>query len=201
MASRREILLDAAIRVLGERGIRALTHRAVDVEAGLAVGSTTNYFPTRESLLAGVVERFADRERQNFEDLAITVVPTSPAALGRALGAAVRDSTRRHRALTLSRYALLVESANNPVLREQMAVTGARVNAWSSAWMRAIGSRDPDRHVNVIGNYIVGLVLHELAMPDPDFDPTDSIVALLESLIAEDPQRAAALPYETTIRR
>ena len=130
MASRREILLDAAIRVLGERGIRALTHRAVDVEAGLAVGSTTNYFPTRESLLAGIVERFADRERQNFEDLAITVVPTSPAALGRALGAAVRDSTRRHRALTLSRYALLVESANNPVLREQMAVTGARVNAW-----------------------------------------------------------------------
>ncbi|HEY5787928.1 MAG TPA: TetR family transcriptional regulator, partial [Microlunatus sp.] len=47
MASRREILLDAAIRVLGERGIKALTHRAVDVEAGLGVGSTTNYFPTR----------------------------------------------------------------------------------------------------------------------------------------------------------
>ena len=78
MVGRREILLDAAIRVLGERGIRALTHRAVDVEAGLGVGSTTNYFPTRESLLAGIVVRFAERERQNFEDLAITVVPTSP---------------------------------------------------------------------------------------------------------------------------
>ena len=48
--------------------------------------------------------------------------------------------------------------------------------------------------MNVIGNYVVGLVLHELAMPDPDFDPTDSIVALLESLLAEDPQRAAARP-------
>jgi DNA-binding transcriptional regulator YbjK len=193
MASRREILLDAAIQVLGERGIRALTHRAVDVEAGVGVGSTSNYFRTRESLLAGIVERFAERERHNFEDLAITVVPTSPAALGRALGAAVRDSTRRHRALTLSRYMLLVESANNPVLREQMALTGARVSAWMSAWLRAIGSPDPDRHVHVIGNYVVGLVLHQLAMPDPDFDPTDSIVELLASLLAED-QRAAVLP-------
>ena len=81
-----------------------------------------------------------------------------------------------------------------------MAVTGARVNAWMSAWLRAIGSPDPDRHVHVIGNYVVGLVLHELAMPDPDFDPTDSIVRLLESLIAEDPQRAPAA-VETTIRR
>ena len=194
---RREMLLNAAIGVVGERGIRALTHRAVDGEAGLAVGSTSNYFPTRESLLAGMVERFAERERQNFEDLAVTVAPTSPAALGRALGAAVRDSTRRHRALTLSRYALLVESANNPVLRQQMALTGARVNAWMSTWLRTVGSSDPDRHMHVIGNYLVGLVLHELAMPAPDFDPTDHIVALLESLLTEDPQRAV----ETTIRR
>ena len=201
MASRREVLLDAAIRVLGEGGIRALTHRAVDLEAGLSVGSTTNYFSTREALLAAIVERFAERERQNFEDLAITVAPTSPADLGRALGAAVRDSTRRHRALTLSRYALLVESANNPGLREQMGVTGARVNAWMSVWLRAVGSRDPDRHVNLIGNYVVGLVLHELAMPDPDFDPTDSIVLLLETLLAEEPQSAAAPPYEMTTRR
>src|SRR3954453_15508694 len=106
MVGRREMLLDAAIRVVGERGIRALTHRAVDVEAGLGVGSTSNYFSTRESLLAGVVERFAERERQNFEDVAMAVVPTSPEALGRALGASVRHSTHRHRALTLSRYAL-----------------------------------------------------------------------------------------------
>lgn len=201
MTSRREVLLDAGIQVLGERGIRALTHRAVDLEAGLSVGSTTNYFSTRESLLAAIVERFAERERQNFEDLAITVAPTSPAELGRALGAAVRDSTRRHRALTLSRYALLVESANNLALREQMAATGARVNAWVATWLRAIGSHDPDRHINVIGNYVTGLVLHELAMPDADFDPTDTIVALLELLIADESEGSGSVPYETTTRR
>jgi DNA-binding transcriptional regulator YbjK len=186
------VLLDAAIQVLGDRGLRALTHRAVDAEAGLAAGSTTNYFSTREALLAAIVQRFAERERRNFEDLAVTVVPTSPAELGRAWGRFVRDSVGPNRALTLSRYVLLVESANNPALRQQMAATGARVSAWIGNWLRAIGSRDPDRHVHVLGNYITGLVLHQLAIPDPNFDPTDTIVSLLEGLVADQRPRPGA---------
>ena len=60
VSNRREVLLDAAIRVLGERGVRALTHRAVDGEAGLATGSTANYFPARETLLEAIVDRVSD---------------------------------------------------------------------------------------------------------------------------------------------
>ena len=187
MSGRREVLLDAAIRVLGERGVRAVTHRAVDAEAGLTIGSTTNYFPSRDALFAAIVERFAERERQNFEDLAVTVSPRSPAELGRALGAAVRDSVGPNRTLTLCRYALLVESANNPALRVQIAATGARVGAWMTNWLRVVGSSDPDREVHLLGNYVTGMVLHQLAMPDPNFDPTDKLVALLEALVAGEP--------------
>ena len=35
----------------------------------------------------------------------------------------------------------------------------------------------------MLGNYVVGVVLHQLAMPDPAFDPTGHIEALLASLI------------------
>ena len=104
-------LLDAAIRVLGERGVRAVTHRAVDAEAGVSAGSTANYFSTREGLFAAIVERFSERERRNFDDLAATLSVTSPVELGRALGAFARDEAGPDRTLTLSRYALLVESA------------------------------------------------------------------------------------------
>jgi hypothetical protein len=76
-----------------------------------------------------------------------------------------------------------VESANNPALREHMAITGARVGTWAAAWLRAAGSTDPELHVHVVGNYLTGLALHEMAMPDPHFDPTDRVVALLESLL------------------
>lgn len=190
MLSRRELLLDAAIRVLGERGVRAVTHRAVDAEAGVGAGSTANYFATRDALFQGIVERFAERERANFEEVAARFYPTSPADLGRALAQSARDNAGPNRTLTLSRYALLVESANNPTLREQMALTGGRVSSWFVTWLRLIGSRDPDHHVHVVGNYLTGLVLHQLAIPDPHFDPTDKVISLLESLVQ--PGRGAA---------
>jgi len=138
------------------------------------------------------VERFAERERQDFEELATSVVPTTPAELGRALGTVVRHGTAQNRTLTLCRCALLVESANNPGLREHMAATGARVSAWFTAWLRLIGSTDPDHHMHVLGNYVTGLALHQLAMPDPHFDPTDGIVSLLESLLATQPAHPSA---------
>lgn len=189
MTTRREDLLDAAIRVLGENGVRAVTHRAVDAEAGLASGSTANHFSTREALFAGIVERFSQRERENFEEIAMTIYPTSPADLGRALAAAVKDSVGRHRAITLSRLALLVESANNPGLRAHMAAAGGRVNTWVANWLRMAGSTNPAHDTHVLGNYVTGLVLHNLAMPDPQFDPTDKIISLLESLIPAGPEQ------------
>jgi hypothetical protein len=56
--------------------------------------------------------------------------------------------------------------------------------------MRLIGSRDPG-HLDVVSNYVTGLVLHQLAMPDPAFDPTDRLTALLESLVEPAGSRAA----------
>lgn len=183
MPNRRETLLDAAIQVLGERGMRALTHRAVDAEAGVAVGSTANYFPTRESLLEAIVERVSAMERGHFDKIAAEVCPAAPAELGRAMAGWAREATGARRALTLSRYAILVEAGHNARIRRRLAETGSRVNAWFATWLRLIGSVDTDHDVHVLGNYITGLMLHQLAIPDPGFDPADKITALLESLV------------------
>ena len=201
MSSRRELLLDAAIRVLGERGVRAVTHRAVDAEAGVGTGSTANYHPTREALYEAIVERFSQRERANFDAIAATVCPTSPAALGHALAAFARDGACRNRTLTLARYALLVESANNPGLREQMAAAGGRVSTWFANWLRLIGSSDPERDTHLVGNYITGLILHQLAIPDPQFDPAEKIISLLESLTGTRPTPAAGRHGRTATGR
>ncbi len=198
MPNRREILLDAAILVLGERGIRALTHRAVDAEAGVAAGSTANYFPTRESLLEAIVERVSALERGHFDEAAAKVCPTSPAELGRAIARWAQEATGARRAVTLSRYAILVEAGHNAKIRHQLAETGSRVNAWFANWLRLIGSGDTDHDVHVLGNYIAGLMLHQIAIPDPGFDPADKITALLESLVAP-PARPRETPRAAPI--
>lgn len=162
--------------------MRALTHRAVDAEAGVPAGSTANYFPTREALLEAIVVWVSARELANFDEVARMACPTTPAELARVLSVVARDATGVHRDLTLARYAVLVEAGNNAAIRQRVAENGGRVGAWFAAWMRLAGSRDP-QHLHLVADYVTGLVLHQLAMPDPAFDPTGKLTALLESLV------------------
>jgi len=183
MTSRRERLLDAAIQVIGERGIHGLTHRSLDAEAGLAAGSSSNHFRTRDALIDAVVERFAARERALWDELAASTTPTTPGELARLLADYAKDATGPHRTLTMTRYAILVEAGIHPALRAQLAATGARVSAWATNWVRVSGSPDPDRDAPLIMNYVTGLVLHQLAIPDPAFDPYPRIEALVSALV------------------
>ncbi|MDH6128205.1 TetR/AcrR family transcriptional regulator [Kitasatospora sp. GP82] len=47
---RRTALVDAAIEVLAREGARGLTFRAVDAQAGVPVGTASNYFASRDDL-------------------------------------------------------------------------------------------------------------------------------------------------------
>ncbi|MCB1251683.1 MAG: TetR family transcriptional regulator [Austwickia sp.] len=62
MTERRQRIGDAAVEVLAQQGLRGLTHRAVDAEAGLPVGSTSNVFRSRAALITGVIDRLAERD-------------------------------------------------------------------------------------------------------------------------------------------
>ena len=181
--TRRTEILDAAIETLGTRGMRELTHRAVDQAAGLPEGSTSNHFRSRDALLAGIGERFVQRERAAFEAIAMSNVPLTPEDLGRVIGRFVVASTRGNRSLTLARYALLVEGALRPSLQRSLAEGGATVNAWAVQWLRIVRSPHPERDWSILANFVTGLVLHELAHPTDDFDPTPRIVELINILV------------------
>lgn len=183
MSNRRDQVLDAAIFVVGERGMRGLTHRAADAAAGLPAGSASNHFRTRDALLSAMVERFAARERAAWDEAAARVCPTTPQELARALTAFAQDATGPNRTLTLTRYAILVEAGIHPSLRAQLTETGARVSAWFTNWLRIAGSSDPERDAPIIMNHWTGVVLHQLANPDPAFDPSAQISALVTSVV------------------
>ncbi|MDA8262754.1 MAG: TetR family transcriptional regulator, partial [Actinomycetota bacterium] len=63
-------MVDAAIKILGTHGARALTHRAVDRELGIPEGSTSNYFRTRHALLEAVFRQICALDAIFLERLA-----------------------------------------------------------------------------------------------------------------------------------
>ena len=66
---RRDLLADAGLLVLARAGARGLTHRAVDQEAGVPVGTASNYFRTRDALFGGLAERIFARMAPSPGDL------------------------------------------------------------------------------------------------------------------------------------
>ncbi|MGI9003269.1 MAG: TetR/AcrR family transcriptional regulator, partial [Pseudonocardia sp.] len=60
MTDRRTEILDGALHVLAEHGMRGLTHRAVDAAARIPPGSASYYFRSRSALVAGCVTRLVE---------------------------------------------------------------------------------------------------------------------------------------------
>ncbi|MFC9437711.1 TetR/AcrR family transcriptional regulator [Nocardia sp. NPDC057030] len=54
--NRRERIAHAAIRVIGERGVEGLTHRAVAEAADVPIAGTTYHYKDKEDLLAAALE-------------------------------------------------------------------------------------------------------------------------------------------------
>ncbi|MEU4144638.1 TetR/AcrR family transcriptional regulator [Streptomyces parvulus] len=156
--SRADLVADAALALLAERGMRGLTHRAVDEAAGLAQGSTSNVARTRQALLELAVRRLADREERV---LALDEMPDPRAgfdALVDALALATHRALTRNRALTLARYELALEATRRPELRAHFDAAGARFRERLGALVREMGSRDPDRHVLSLVAWADGLM-------------------------------------------
>lgn len=186
--TRSETLLDAAIRVVGTEGMRALTHRAVDAAAGLPTGSASNLFRTREALLRAMVVRMIDVEVEGWSRLAGAAAPTTPDALAATLGTMVETLTGSLRTLTVARYSLFMEAARDESLQAEMGRGAQRVAAIGREWLTAAGSSDPDAHTALVMAHLDGLVVHRLAFPGtpPGSDAAAAgLATLLRALIPD----------------
>ena len=90
----RELVLDAAERVMAEHGFEAATLARVVAEAGIPMSSVYHYFGSKDGILLAVMERGADRFFADLPDL--TRRPGRPAQhLARVVSAAV-GTLQRH---------------------------------------------------------------------------------------------------------
>lgn len=130
---RRALLADAAIDLLAEEGMRALTHRAVDTRAALPQGTTSAYFRTRQALLTAIVKRLSDLDREDLRQRGLDLPSQGPDvpprgmamddldAVAAATAAFIDLSLSRTRNRALARYHCRLESITQPDLRMLLA--------------------------------------------------------------------------------
>lgn len=147
---RKDLITDAAIQLVAEQGMRGLTHRAVDRQAGLPEGSTSAYFRTRKALVEGFVARLAAQEQLDTAIDPDDVV----GSIARTL-----DSWLVERNRTLARYAAMLEATHHPELQSILAHSPREL---ATALAKALGHQDPERAGAHFTAFLEGLLFYRL---------------------------------------
>ncbi|MEV0232489.1 TetR family transcriptional regulator C-terminal domain-containing protein [Nonomuraea sp. NPDC050786] len=178
---RSETVADTAITLLAERGMRGLTHRAVDEAAGLPPGSTSNLARTRAALLELTLARLTELELRalapayggdGFE------LADLPGRLAEALHIQLTDRRR-----SLARYELALEATRRPELRKIYDEAGRRFRDPAVPLLAALGSRDPVRHARQLVAFGEGLMFDAIVGAGPT--PTlDELVEAMRDLLS-----------------
>jgi AcrR family transcriptional regulator len=159
-----------------------MTHTRVDAAAGLPKGSTSNYFRTRDSLLAGVIERISERERADLASVAAGPTATVDefvdfySAVITALTGPYADRTR-------ARYALFLELSSDRVLQAPLRAQRAAFAELSRSFLAGLGARHPDAAVHAFMAFSDGLILHRLTV-DPDAAVRTSVAIAVRGCLA-----------------
>jgi AcrR family transcriptional regulator len=111
--ARREHILDAAERCFARAGFHRCTMHDICSEAGVSPGALYVYFPSKEALIAGIVER--DRAKLAGELSQLAQAPDLLAALAKLGEHYAVDEPRHKRVLFLE---IGAESTRNPAVGE-----------------------------------------------------------------------------------
>jgi AcrR family transcriptional regulator len=170
---RREQLLEAAIRVINEQGMRGLTHRAVEAEAGVPHGSTTYYFGTRHDLTTALSQYIADTAIKQVQPMAQAMAlrladRSKPIDIDEiALG--LLNWIDAHAHLELARYELQVNGSRDAELKQHMTDACSVFVQVCEPIVIACGSKHPAIDAKILQAAIDGWMFSRLTQVDqPD---------------------------------
>lgn len=189
--ARQERLLTCAISVVGELGMRGLTHRALDRAAELPEGTCSVYYRTRLALLTALTEFVATRLNDDVKALAAGLPEPSHAerkviGIQATIELLQRWSERPDLIITISELGL--EAARTPSLRGPMVAWRERLTGMVEEIVGADGAPDAAPRAEAIVACLDGIVLSSLltVVPAKRAEYLRSVVELVLGNLMDD---------------
>jgi DNA-binding transcriptional regulator YbjK len=165
-SARRELLLDAGLRVLAAEGSRGLTHRAIDARANLPLGTCVNYFRSRDILLNALARAVFVRLTPSAEALRQSAAkPPSRERLVELMHELMQRVMQRPD-LQIALWELRLESTRRPRLRELLAETLGAAFGLDLTFHREARLPGGRQEVVLLHLAIEGLILNTITLPE-----------------------------------
>lgn len=167
-------VLDAALDLVAERGLQALTHRGVEDRAGVTHGTTTYYFRTRDALIEALFAHLCDRQvvwvTDLFTRLAAAAASGTAGALRDTFSRQALDSLLAERTLTLARFEMYLHAARTPHLQPALGAARQRHADLQAELFAGLGAPDPQLAAHRYLSAVEGMLVYQLSVPEDAFD-------------------------------
>ncbi|MEU3061371.1 TetR family transcriptional regulator [Streptomyces subrutilus] len=157
---RRQRIVDAALRVVGSRGIAGLSHRTAAAEADVPLGSTTYHFATLDDLLVAALRQANEGFARAVADSPDLAGPDADLAAG--LARLLGRSLTADRGRAELEYELYLAALRRPALRPVAA-------EWCGAVAEALEPRTDPGTARALAAVMDGIGLQVL-LTDAEYD-------------------------------
>jgi len=184
---RRRRILDASLRVIADGGIDALTHRRVAAEAGVALGSTTYYFRSRQELICEAFRHYLREADRGLADLAQS---HRDATLGSvvAFGVAIARREFADPQLVRAEYELILAATRDPELRGELRSWENALIGRLAEWLELLGAVRPVDAAQTLLHLMRGFELEKLNHPEAPLEDLERrLTAVLSGFVPGPP--------------
>lgn len=169
LSPRRRQLLDAALHVIADQGLKGLTHRAVDRHAGLPEGSCSAYWRTRNALQAALTEYVAASLLADVDALTEQIRVCGPDDEQASVAATLELFLRwlDQRELLVARLELTMAATRDDELAQLLGDHRARLIGIVEEIMTAAGKEHGEARAEALVASYDGILLAALLQPAP----------------------------------
>lgn len=180
-----DAVLEAAARIIRQRGVEALTTNHISEVAGVGVATLYGYFPNKTAVLVALARRLM------AEDEAAILAAVQTAAPGEGLRLAIRTVLRRHLEDPAVRRAVMSIHHGQGLAAEHTGAAQRTINRLLSEGSAPLAAPQDPLRVFVLTRAILGVAraLVEEPPPAPDARLEDELVRLAELWLSEPPIR------------
>lgn len=179
--------MDAALEVIGEKGVDAITHRSVGAQAGVSHGVVSYYFPARDSIIHKSFEYYlssVDEYEDKYGWLPDEAMSTNQIA---EFMTALVSEELASPTLILVEQELLLVAARNSELSMMYRDWEKKVLESFAAGLKRSGYKQPQRFAKALLNFTRGFLLERLT--DPTLSKQEfkkRVLPLLSSIASSD---------------
>jgi AcrR family transcriptional regulator len=180
----RERILRATLRLIGERGVGAVSNREIGLAAGVSLGSITYHFGSQAELLREALLLYVREQTVIREQIAqrLRSEPLDAVGIAAEIERVVAESTDILE--QVAELELHLHAARDPAIREASARCFAANDAIATAALHALGVPAPERHAPTVVALMTGLALRRLAAGGQDATGTAEALLLLLGPVA-----------------